>query len=147
MSAAQRQHTRFSVDLVAKLIRSPGNSRPIKIQQISLGGCFTTGMEDIYAGDEFRLEIPLPNGNRLPLTCKAVYRFEGSGIGARFLGITQFEQELIAKIIAHRLEADGVPVPFDSLGRPATYESSFSSAMTDPKPEREEILDSILTSD
>ncbi len=64
--------------------------------------------ENVYVGDEFRLLLQLPNRNYLPLICKALYKFADNGIGTRFLDITQFEQELLAKIISNTLGKQGV---------------------------------------
>ena len=95
MSLNQRQHTRFSLDIPATIYSKYGEIQETLLQQISIGGCFTDWEENIYAGDEFRIEIELPNKNRLPLSCKAIYRFENTGIGVRFTDISQFEQELV----------------------------------------------------
>ena len=120
MSINQRKHVRFSLDIPAILISKYGERQHTLLQQISIGGCFTDWEENIYAGDEFRLEIELPNKNRLPLSCKAVYRFEDTGIGVKFLNISEFEQSLVSKIIADRMDAEGVPLsvsPFDEPKR------------------------------
>ena len=109
MSTSQRQHIRFSLDIPARIYTRFGEAQNTTLQQISVGGCFTDWEENIYIGDEFRLEGELPNKNRLPLKCKAVYLFEGTGVGARFIDITQFEQDLVSKIISHRLELEGLP--------------------------------------
>lgn len=148
MSLSQRKNVRFSLDLSATLVKAPGNSRRTEIQQISVGGCLTGRIENIFVGDEFRLEIDLPNGNRLPLECKAIYRFDESGIGARFIDITQFEQELVAKIIKDRLENEGMPVPSDDSFIPVP-ESELSDLPAERaiRPEREDILDNIMRSD
>src|SRR5687768_174162 len=106
MSINQRSHIRFSLDLPARIITKSGEQQDTILQQISIGGCFTEWEEDIYTGDEFRMEIELPNKNRLPLRCKAIYRFEETGIGVKFLNITQFEQELISQIISHRMSVE-----------------------------------------
>ena len=97
-----------------------GEKRRTLLQQISVGGCFTQWEESIYAGDEFRLEIELPNGNRLPLKCKALYRFEDSGIGVRFVDISGFEQELVSEIIADRMAKEQLPIFPDPLARPGS---------------------------
>src|SRR5688500_20324900 len=100
MTSNQRKHVRFSLDIPAILITKYGEKQHTLLQQISIGGCFTDWEENIYAGDEFRRGIELPNKNRLPLSCKAIYRFEDAGIGVRFLNISQFQQEPISEIIA-----------------------------------------------
>ena len=126
MSINQRKHVRFSLDIPAILVTKYGEKQHTLLQQISIGGCFTDWEENIYAGDEFRLEIQLPNKNRLPLSCKAVYRFEDTGIGVKFLNISQFEQELVSKIIAHRMDSEGVPLSVSPFDEPRTFGAGAS---------------------
>ena len=121
MSINQRQHIRFSLDIPAIIYTKFGEKQETLLQQISIGGCFTGWEENIYVGDEFRMEIELPNKNFLPLYCKALYRVENTGIGARFIDICEFEQELISKIIAHRLDIEGVPLQVDPFVPPPTF--------------------------
>src|SRR5436305_15225851 len=83
MSIDHRQHIRFSLDIPAIIQLRTGERRETVLQQISIGGCFTGWEDDIYNGDEFRLEIQLPNGNYLPLASKALYRFDNAGIGVK----------------------------------------------------------------
>jgi hypothetical protein len=121
MSINQRRHTRFSLDIAAELITKFGDRQVTLLQQISIGGCFTSWEENIYTGDEFRLEIELPNKNRLPLKCKAIYRFPDTGIGVKFIDISKFEQELICRIISERLRHEGIPVAVDPFEEPAEF--------------------------
>lgn len=148
MSINQRQHIRFSLDIPATLITKFGERQETMLQQISIGGCFTGWEEYIYAGDEFRLEIELPNKNRLPLACKAVYRFEDTGIGVRFTDVSQFEQKLIASIIEHSLAMEGLPVEIDPFSRPAKaieHDRLYGNAT--PREERERMLEDAMTAE
>jgi hypothetical protein len=146
MSINQRKHVRFSLDIPAILISKYGEKQNTLLQQISIGGCFTDWEENIYAGDEFRLEIELPNKNRLPLTCKAVYRFENTGIGVKFLNISQFEQELISKIIAHRMDTEGVPLSVSPFEEPTTFQLPESDLrIVSPREQREEMLSEVMS--
>ena len=104
------------------MYRKNGEKMLTATQQISVGGCLTTWDEEFCPGDEFRFELELPNGNRLPLTCKVVYCFDNSGIGAKFVDITKFEQSLIAKTISARLEMDGLPMPIDAFETPPKFD-------------------------
>ena len=118
------------------------------LQQISIGGCFTDWEENIYAGDEFRIEIELPNKNRLPLSCKAIYRFENTGIGVRFTDISQFEQELVSKIISGCLVREGIPVHADPFKQPSTFvEEDDSPRISDPRQQKEEMLEKVMSRD
>ncbi len=148
MSIKQRKHVRFSLDIPATLITKYGVQQQTLLQQISIGGCFTDWEENIYAGDEFRLEVELPNKNRLPLSCKAVYRFEDTGIGVKFLNLSQFEQELISKMIAHRMAAEGVPLSVSPFEQPDSFnDADKEPRLSTPREQREEMLTEAMSSD
>ncbi len=146
MSIEHRRHIRFSLDIPAVRFTKYGEAADILLNQISIGGCLTEWDETVFVGDEFRLLIRLPNQNFLPLTCKALYRFEGNGIGARFLAITQFEQELVSKIIAQTLERQGLTLEADPFALPKkTLNRNEVPKVTDSRQQKEEILDEILS--
>lgn len=145
MSAEQRRHVRFSLDIPAIRQTKHGETAEVLLNQISIGGCLTEWDENIYLGDEFRLLIQLPNKNFLPLACKVLYKFEGNGIGAKFLSISQFEQELLAKIISHSLEKLGLPVSIDPFAEPKKLHSDDSLKITDSRRQKENLLDEILS--
>ncbi|MGI8470496.1 MAG: PilZ domain-containing protein [Pyrinomonadaceae bacterium] len=146
MSIEQRQFIRFSLDLPAFSFKHNGEAVRTFVQQISIGGCLTEWSEDIFTGDNFRIEIELPNRNRLPLLCKALYKFEGRGIGAKFSDITRFEQELIGQIISYSLESDGLPLLVDPFAQPPTFISTSSGKTSLAERRREdEIVGEILS--
>ncbi|HLM01618.1 MAG TPA: PilZ domain-containing protein, partial [Pyrinomonadaceae bacterium] len=84
MSIEQRRFIRFSLDIPAIRVHENGEKRQIVLHQISVGGCLASADDTIYTGDEFRVLLRLPNGNFLPLACKALYKFADLGIGAKF---------------------------------------------------------------
>ncbi len=146
MSINQRKHIRFSLDIPATLISKFGERHETTLQQISIGGCFTEWEENIYTGDEFRLEIPLANGNKLPLRSKALYKFENTGVGVQFVEITQFEQDLIAKLIEKRLEDLGLTLDFDAFKRPSQFiEDDESPKITDLRESKDKMLEKIMS--
>jgi hypothetical protein len=148
MSINQRQHIRFSLDIPAFIYTKYGERQETRLEQISIGGCFTGWEENIYIGDEFRMEIELPNKNYLPLSCKALYRFDHTGIGVRFTEITEFEQELISKIIAHKLDQEGVPLQIDPFTLPPTFVSDDPSPkVTDIRQKRDAVLQRIMSAE
>ncbi len=148
MSLNQRQHIRFSLDIPAFIYSKFGEKQETRLEQISIGGCFTGWEENIYIGDEFRMEIELPNKNYLPLHCRALYRFDHTGIGAKFIDICEFEQELISKIIAHRLEIEGVPLQIDPFTLPSTFIGDDPSPrITDIRQKRDAVLERIMSMD
>jgi hypothetical protein len=148
MSINQRQHIRFSLNIPAILHLRTGERRETELQQISIGGCFTGWDADILIGDEFRLELQLPNGNYLPLAAKALYCFENAGVGVRFTDISRFEQELITRVIAHKLEIEGVPLQIDPFSIPPTYVGDDPSPrIADIRQKRDALLAKIMAAD
>ena len=145
MSINQRQHIRFSLDIPAFIFTKFGEKQETLLQQISIGGCFTGWEENIYIGDEFRMEIELPNKNYLPLACKALYRFDHTGIGVRFTDLCQFEQELISKIIANKLDQEGVPLQINPFTLPPSYIGDDPSPrVTEIRQKRDAVLERIM---
>lgn len=145
MSIEQRRFIRFSLDLPAYRNRENGDVYGMTIQQISIGGCLVEWDEETFVGDTFRLELELPNKNRLPLICKALYKFEGRGIGAKFVDITRFEQELVGQIISHSLEIDGLPLMVDPFSESPQVHSKASTAGSERQQE-DGIIKEILSS-
>ncbi|MBX3299958.1 MAG: PilZ domain-containing protein [Acidobacteria bacterium] len=148
MSIRQRQHIRFSLDIPASVVTRDGDRQETLLQQISIGGCFTGWEENIYTGDEFRLEIELPNGNFLPLKCRALYRFDHTGIGVRFIDISRFEQELVADLIRDRLEREGLPHDVDPFHVPPRFiDEHPDPRVIDIRQKTDSILQRIMSSD
>jgi hypothetical protein len=144
MSIEKRRHIRFSLDIPAVRYTKYGEAVELLLHQISIGGCLTEWDENILVGEEFRLLIRLPSQNWLPLTCKALYKFADNGIGVKFLNITQFEQELVSKIISENLETQGLPMQVDPFGAPRKFEAA-KPRMTDARFDRDDILEDILS--
>lgn len=148
MSINQRKHIRFSLDIPATIYTKFGEKQETRLDQISIGGCFTGWEENIYVGDEFRMEIELPNKNYLPLKCRAMYRFDHTGLGVKFVDISEFEQELISQIIAHKLETEGVPLQIDPFTLPPTFTGDEDSPrITDIRQKRDAVLQRIMAGD
>lgn len=127
MALEQRQHIRFSIDIPAVRHTVNGDKFDVELQQISIGGCLLNLDENLRAGDNFRMLIQIPNGNWLPLSCKAIYEIKETGIGVRFNDVTRFEQELLSKIISANLKQSGLPMQVDPFNQP-------------PKPRKDEEL-------
>lgn len=148
MSIPQRQYIRFSLDLRVRIYDNYGQRREAGLTQVSIGGCFIDWDDEILVGDEFRMEMPLPDGNFLPLACKAIYRFEDMGIGIKFLDISQFEQQFISKIIEKRLEDEGVPLQIDPFNVPPRFiNEEPSPRVIDIRQKRDLILERIMSAD
>ncbi len=147
MSIEQRRYIRFSLEIPAVIFTTTGERQETVLQQISVGGCFTGWEENIFTGDEFRMEIELPNRNRLPLSCKAVYRFDDTGVGVKFTDISRFEQSLISKVIRAKLLSEGLPGDVDPFFQPRPHQvrDEKSGTVPDETNAREAILDSIMS--
>ena len=143
----KRQYIRFSLDIPAVRYTKFGEKQETVLHQISLGGCLAEWDENVYTGDEFRLEIRLPNKNWLPLKCKVVYRFEHNGIGIKFADLTRFEQELTALIISDSLAQQGLPMRVDPFAQPPQFADQNAPGLTDRRREREEMLGKIMSGD
>ncbi len=148
MSISQRQHIRFSLDIPAIRYTKFGEKQETLLNQISVGGCLLEWDDNILTGDVFRLEIRLPNGNWLPLKCKVLYKFENGGMGAKFIDITKFEQDLIGRIISHLLEQEGLPAQVDPFAQPPRYgEPKKEPLVSDRRRQRDEMLERIMSSE
>lgn len=159
MSIEQRRFIRFSLDIPAYRQTEDGGRRPIMLHQVSVGGCLAGCDDSIYTGDEFRVLLPMSNGNFLPLFCKALYKFAGRGIGAKFVEITEFEQQLLGDVISESLEAEGLPVQVDPFAHPPSYRTANSNSLggcvvaqspeiiADPRDVEEQIVEQILSAD
>lgn len=145
MGIEHRRHIRFSLDIPAIRYTKYGEAIDTVISQISIGGCLAEWDENVYVGDEFRMLLQLPNRNYLPLTCKALYKFADNGIGTKFVDITQFEQELLAKIISHALEKEGLPLQIDPFALPRNAVKKDVPKITDVRQQKDEMLEEILS--
>jgi hypothetical protein len=99
MLLERRSHQRYALTLTAEKTDENGLVTQIQILELSVGGCFLQWFSGAELGDNFRLKIPLESGNVLPVYCKVIYRFPNNGIGIKFVGLTRFEQDLIAELI------------------------------------------------
>lgn len=150
MSIEKRRFIRFSLDVPAFRYTDKGEEMEIMIRQISVGGCLVELDDTIFTGDEFRLEIPLPNKNRLPVLSKAIYRFNGHEVGVKFHDITQFEQELIASIISENLESEGLPVLVDPFTQPPRFVQEMKpkgSEIENQRLKKEEKVDEVVATE
>jgi len=89
----------------------------------------------------------LPNKNRLPLMCKVIYKFEGTGVGVKFYEITNFEQELLAKIISERLENEGLPLLVDPFTQPPKFAERAAREADEKRAREEEMLEEAIASE
>lgn len=128
MSISQRRHNRLAVDLPVVRVTKDGERLETLIYQIGVGGCLIAWDESISKGENFRMEIQLPNLNWLPLYCKALYCFTDDAIGVQFENISQFEQDLLVEVMSNKLTQEGIPFNFDPYSKPKTFQSDDGTA-------------------
>ncbi|MDH3528398.1 MAG: PilZ domain-containing protein [Acidobacteriota bacterium] len=121
MSISQRKHIRLTLNIPAIRHTPEGERLTTLLYQISIGGCFIEWDESIEEHEEFLMEVQLPDKNWLPLCCKALYRFPDDGIGVQFQDISEFEQQLIVKVMSNNLELEGIPMEVDPFAPPKTF--------------------------
>jgi len=144
MGIEQRKHIRFSLDIPASRYTKSGEAVETIVTQISIGGCLADWDENVYVGDEFRMLLQLPNKNFLPLMCKAIYKFPDNGIGTKFIDVTLYEQELIAKIIFQTLRDHGLPLQVDPFAQPRKMVVNDVPQISDFRRDKDDILENIL---
>lgn len=146
MSTENRRYIRFLLDIPAVKHKNDSQSAETFIKQISIGGCLTEWDDTLFPGDYFRLEVPLPNKNHLPLMCKVVYKVENKGVGVKFYEIEQFEQELLSAVISERLENEGLPLLVDPFTLPPRYAEKHMREIEDQKRKQEELIEEAIAS-
>jgi PilZ domain len=138
MSLENRRFIRFALDIPVTLADEKGEKIKTMIRQISIGGCLLDVNDKTLSkisGEELRLEFTLRNKNKLPLMGNAVYTDNNKWTGIKFYEITQFEQELIADVIAEIIENEGLPLTVNPFRRPPSFveEETISDESVDPK--------------
>jgi len=112
---------RLTLDIPAMRYTKEGEKIMTTLYQISIGGCLIEWDESIEELEEFRMEVQLPDKNWLPLECKALYHFPNDGVGIQFQNISDFEQELVVKVMSGNLEQEGIPMEKDPFAQPKTF--------------------------
>lgn len=146
MSIENRRFIRFLLDIPAVKRKSETQSSETFIKQVSIGGCLIDWDDADFPGDQFRMELQLPNQNLLPLMCKVIYKFENTGVGVKFYEITQFEQELLASVISERLEKEGLPLLVDPFSMPPRFAERQTQEI-DEKRKREALIEEVVATE
>jgi hypothetical protein len=72
--------------------------RQERISDISAGGCYVESIISVQVGDEIKVELLAPNGDRLPFTGQIAYHFDGMGFGVKFTDLTDEQKKFLEKI-------------------------------------------------
>lgn len=147
MSIENRKYVRFLLDIPAVKRKTDSQSSPTVIKQVSIGGCLTEWDDSVFPGDEFCLEVQLPNKNHLPLMCKVIYKFENLGVGVKFCDIVQYEQELLSDIITESLEHEGLPLLVDPFTLPPRYVEKQAREADEKRIKQEQMVEEAIASE
>lgn len=86
----RRQHRRYKGPFEG--VRSGLLPTPLRIYDLSLGGCFITSYHEQQPGSVFRLEIDLPGEGRIAFTGETLYNLPG-GYAVRFVDLDELTRK------------------------------------------------------
>jgi hypothetical protein len=72
---------------------------PVRIYDISLGGCFVNAMHEQMPGVIVMLEVQLPGEGTLELKAKTLYRRPGFGFAVRFINMDDQARARLARAL------------------------------------------------
>src|SRR5262245_387994 len=72
---------------------------PLRIHDLSLGGCLIQAYHEQAPGRRFTLEIELPQVGWVELEAESIYLREGYGFAARFVEMTDQTRTLLERVI------------------------------------------------
>jgi hypothetical protein len=73
---------------------------PVRIYDISLGGCFVHAMHEQERGVVVLLKVQLPNEEWIELKAETLYRRPGFGFGVKFIDTTPETQARLARALS-----------------------------------------------
>jgi hypothetical protein len=74
---------------------------PVRIFDISLGGCFVHAMHEQERGVVVLLKVQLPEAGWLELKAETLYRRPGFGFAVRFIDMPPETQACLARALEH----------------------------------------------
>lgn len=95
----RRNEERMEVSLEA--VWDGHGNRPVRITDLSEGGCFVDSMSDSYIGEQLSLRVKLPDGGWLELTGEVAHHQAPVGFGLRFSNLTDEQRERLRSFIDH----------------------------------------------
>ena len=72
---------------------------PVRIYDLSLGGCFVNAMHEQAPGIVVTLEVQLPGEGTLELKAKTLYRRPGFGFAVRFIDMDPQKRARLARAL------------------------------------------------
>jgi hypothetical protein len=72
---------------------------PLRIHDLSLGGCLIQAYHEQAPGRRFTLEIELPDEGWIGVEAESIYVREGYGFAARFLNMDDETRDILERVI------------------------------------------------
>jgi hypothetical protein len=105
-SAAGKQSTRRN-----PRVHGPFDARrlgalelPLRIHDLSLGGCLVESYDEVPVGRRIQLEIELPEEGWVTVQVEALYQRENYGFGAKFVDVDEQTRVKLARVVLQILK-------------------------------------------
>jgi hypothetical protein len=98
MGSERRRSERKRILREAKW-ESISHTHEVRVDDVSLGGCFVNTYGKVELGEQVELEIKLPSGQWLPLRGHVASYQPGVGFGMSFDSLSQKEAALLRELI------------------------------------------------
>ena len=72
---------------------------PLRIHDLSMGGCLIQAYHEQAPGRRFTLEIELPHEGWIEVEAESIYVREGYGFAARFVAMTDETRDALLRVI------------------------------------------------
>lgn len=76
---------------------------PLRIQDLSIGGCLIHAHHEVPRGRKFSLEIELPGMGKIRVQAEALYIRPDYGFAVRFVDVSDEDRERIDALVQRRL--------------------------------------------
>jgi hypothetical protein len=76
---------------------------PLRIYDLSLGGCLIESYHEVGVGRRFQLEIELPEEGWIPLEAETLYLRDNFGFAVKFVGMDEDARVKLARAVLRLL--------------------------------------------
>ncbi len=98
MSDERRKSVRVRVALEARLV-GRASVETTRTYDISAGGCSLETTAQAAPGERVELELRLPDGRWLALSCEVVHSMLGAGLAVRFLAASEEQRLTLVRLM------------------------------------------------
>lgn len=98
MSVERRKNVRVRAALEARLA-GRDFAETTRTYDISAGGCSLETSVQAAPGEPVELELRLPDGATLTLSCEVVHRMPGAGLAVRFLDVSVEQRQTLTRLL------------------------------------------------